>query len=115
MGVNIIKLPHIGTRLRNNVIEMREMFLLSRICSTVWFEMTVTLINLLKVERDIMPEIDWEKALQRLNEIEKSISEIAKMTSVNITFYAGVFASLKNRFEKGERTESLFNEIMELH
>ncbi len=61
-----------------------------------------------------MFELDWEKAEEHLKKVEATISKIAKMPNVNIIFYAGVFSSLKSRFDKGERTESLFNEIMEL-
>ncbi len=61
-----------------------------------------------------MSELDWKRAEEHLKEVEAAISKIAKMPGVNIMFYAGAFSSLKSRFDKGERTESLFNEIMEL-
>jgi hypothetical protein len=61
-----------------------------------------------------MPELDFEKAERHLKVVEESITQAAKMPGVNIAFYAGAFFSLKSRFDKGERTESLFNEIMEL-
>lgn len=58
--------------------------------------------------------LDWKQAKARLDSTEESIAVIAKMPQANIMFYAGIFASLKCRFDNGERTPSLFNEIMEL-
>jgi hypothetical protein len=56
----------------------------------------------------------WKKVEVKLRETEEAISIRSNMPGVNMMFYAGVFASLKKRFDGGERTESLYSEIMEL-
>lgn len=60
-----------------------------------------------------MKNLDWKQAEKRLSEIDEKISYVSKMPGVNMMFYAGIFSALKSRYEKGERTQELYDDIME--
>jgi len=57
---------------------------------------------------------DWWAAKVHLKDVEGMIEQMKGMPGLNLHFYNGTFLGLKKRFEKGERTESLLKEIMEL-
>ena len=58
--------------------------------------------------------IDWKEAEERLKMVEETTLELATMSHVNIHFYAGQVAQLRSRFDKGERSNSLCDDIMEM-
>lgn len=55
--------------------------------------------------------MDWDKAVKHLEECERAYSEIgsAGYFALNI-----VIRPLRDRYNRGERTEELYNEIMGL-
>jgi len=55
--------------------------------------------------------MDWKKAINYLEEVAKNYIEIgaAGQPALMITIFP-----LRTRYEKGERTEDLYNSIMEL-
>lgn len=61
-----------------------------------------------------LTEQDWKEAEEKLERLERSIKETAQMPGANMFFIGGVVSTLRGRFDKGERTESLYNEIMEM-
>lgn len=58
--------------------------------------------------------LDWERAEKRLEFMEEETRKLAKDPGVNMFFYAGVLAEIRARYEDGERTEALYNRIMDL-
>lgn len=53
--------------------------------------------------------MDWEKAKLYLEELAQAYGDIGQAGM----FGLGIIASLKNRYDKGERTQELYDEIME--
>jgi hypothetical protein len=58
-------------------------------------------------------ELDWQKAESHLNVCLKAYKELVGRPQVNPFFALGLLAALQQRFERGERTIELYNEIME--
>ena len=56
-------------------------------------------------------EEKWGKALNHLEEMKN----LAKDLGWTGTFYVMGCNELKSRYDNGERTEKLYNEIMDLH
>jgi len=63
---------------------------------------------------DKRDSLDWQKAEDHLTTCLKAYKELVGQPNVNPFFALGVLASIQQRFEKGERTVELYNEIMEL-
>lgn len=55
--------------------------------------------------------MDWEQAESWLKEIEQMYTEIGSSGYLALTI---VIRPLRDRFNKGERTQELYDEIMEL-
>lgn len=58
-----------------------------------------------------MNKLDWEKALEHLEQMKNFAKELGGTG----TFYIMGCNELKSRYDNGERTEELYNEIMDLH
>ena len=59
-------------------------------------------------------ELDWTKAEAHLKSTKKSYADLISMPNVNPYFGLGIIAAAESRFELGERTQALYNEIMGL-
>ena len=57
--------------------------------------------------------MDWNKAILYLDNVIGQYKELIGMPRCNPYFGLMYLASLKERVEKGERTEELYEEIME--
>lgn len=55
--------------------------------------------------------LDWELAEKHLEQCEKAYTEICNCSYFALTM---VIRPLRNRFNSGERTEALYNEIMRI-
>jgi len=55
--------------------------------------------------------VDWDKAEQYLKTCESAYAEIGSAGYFALTY---VIRPLRDRFNKGERTEELYNEIMDI-
>jgi hypothetical protein len=58
-----------------------------------------------------MEELDWEKAEEYLKTCESAYAEIGSAGMFALNF---VIMPLRNRFNGGERTGGLFDEIMDI-
>ena len=54
---------------------------------------------------------DWKHADEILTMCEDAYKELVGLPGVNPFFVLGVLASLRTRFDKGERTVSLYDDI----
>ncbi len=58
--------------------------------------------------------MDWDKAKSYLNEIMEQYKFLVGMPNVNPYFALGAISQIRKRFEAGERTKALYDEIMGL-
>lgn len=59
-------------------------------------------------------ELDWKKAEEHLIAAEKAYGELVGMPDVNPFFALGMISAARRRFDGGERTPELHQEIMEI-
>lgn len=55
----------------------------------------------------------WEAAKNHLDEISQAIEDTRGMPRVSMVFYETQYKGLRERYNSGERTEELYDEIME--
>lgn len=61
------------------------------------------------------PELDWDKAKSHFDKIQQQYEDLRNMPGVNTSLaLAIVFAPLLHRFETGERTATLYDEMMSI-
>ncbi len=60
------------------------------------------------------PQTDWEKAEQKLRDKLEQYQELVDMPGVNPWFVLGMLSQLKARLDRGERTQALYDDIMDL-
>ena len=70
-----------------------------------------TIQEILENENKRDMELDWDKALEHLTEM---LAEAITIGPAG-TFYIMGCNMLKNRYDNGERTKELYDEIMDLH
>lgn len=58
------------------------------------------------------PQLDWPKAKAYLDQVQKNYEEIGPAGRFGLAI---TIMPLQDRYERGERTEWLYNEIMELN
>lgn len=59
-------------------------------------------------------ELDWKRAEMHLKNTEEAYRGLVGIPNVNPFFAMGIVASARQRFDQGERTNALFDEIMSL-
>lgn len=59
-------------------------------------------------------ELDWQGAEDYLKRTEKAYQDLVGMPGVNPFFALGIVAEVRARFDKGERTQELYDRIWEL-
>ena len=60
-----------------------------------------------------MTELNWTYAQSRLDEVTDAYKSLIGMRGVNPMFGLAFLGTLNTRFEKGERTQDLYDEMME--
>ena len=61
-----------------------------------------------------MSKLDWEKAQKTIDMFVGLAQEVAKRPNTVMIFYQQQLALLQHRLSVGERTQELYDEIMEL-
>jgi len=61
---------------------------------------------------EIDGELDWEKAKEHLDRYEAGYRELVRNPAACPWFALSVIVGLRMRFEKGERTPELYEDIM---
>lgn len=59
-------------------------------------------------------KLDWEKAEKHFTEILNAYKELVGVRGVNPLFGLSVFLRIKERYDRGERTPELFQEMMDV-
>ena len=62
-----------------------------------------------------MDKLNWDEAEEKLENAEKAIKTTKHhFPQINIGYYKGIVASYRERYDSGERSERLHDNIMEL-
>lgn len=56
----------------------------------------------------------WKNALERINRLMEHAKEMMGFPGVSMWFYINVLEGLLNRYNQGERTQCLYDEMMEV-
>jgi hypothetical protein len=56
----------------------------------------------------------WEEALKRINRLMAHAQEMMEFPGVSMWFYINVLEGLLARYNQGERTQCLYDEMMEV-
>lgn len=59
-------------------------------------------------------ELDWDRAERHLQDVKNAYSDLVGIPNVNPWFGLGVIIAAESRFERGERTRELYEEIIGL-
>lgn len=59
-------------------------------------------------------EAMWKEALERINRLKERAKEMIGYPGGSMWFYLMVLADLVNRYNQGERTQCLYDEMMEV-
>lgn len=59
-------------------------------------------------------ERKWDEALHHLQSVEEAYSLVTRLPRVNTSFALSIISEHRRRFDAGERTEELYENIMDL-
>lgn len=65
-------------------------------------------------EEDRMDDLDWSDAKKHLDEMKNRYAELLNTPGVDPSYALGGIMETERRFDKGERTQSLFDAMMEI-
>jgi hypothetical protein len=70
----------------------------------------------LSKDKDVeMSELNWETAKYHMDSMRQATEELRLAPGCNISFYDMVLLGYEKRYATGERTQELYDEIMEMH
>ncbi len=74
----------------------------------------VALLEAEKLEANKTAGLDWGKAKKHLDDVKDRYAESMNTPGVNVSFALGGIMETERRFDKGERTQLLFDTMMEI-
>jgi hypothetical protein len=66
------------------------------------------------MSKNVMTIEQYEQALRVLEQRERAYADMIGMANVNPFFALGIIASLRERIDNGERSRSLYDDIMNM-